>query len=237
MPVVTQTAKTALAKNLTALFCKLKKHRNISCSRLQTLPPALSRQKDDKRIPAQLLNIGKSRRRLQPKRKDIAKVETFQKISLFGLVRDELKGLHMDSQNHAKRQKYPRGMGDGTPDWGQLVSTKAAWGDIAGRQMYASLWNKPPNLQDMEENLDIMRKEKMNSHLALCSPVFEVTLPGKVFYHSETNVACKWEWELSGIEIAPSRATFLMTNIAPSNKVQIHLLVRKRLKSIQPLLD
>lgn len=95
-------AKTALAKNLTALFCELKKHRNISSSRLQTLPPALSRQKDDKRIPARLLNTGNSRRQLHPKRNDIARDETFQEASLFGLVKTELKGWHMDSQNHPK---------------------------------------------------------------------------------------------------------------------------------------
>lgn len=90
------------------------------------MPPALSRQKDDKRIPAQLLNIGKSRRQLQPKRKDIAKDETFQKASLFGLVRDELKGLHMDSQNHPKCQKYPVGWEMGHQTEGELVSTKVA---------------------------------------------------------------------------------------------------------------
>lgn len=53
------------------------------------MPPALSRQKDDKRIPAQLLNFGKSRRQLQPKRKDIVREKTFQEASLFGLARAE----------------------------------------------------------------------------------------------------------------------------------------------------
>lgn len=68
--------------------------------------------------------------------------------------------------------------------------------------MCAGPWVKPPNSLGREENLDTTRKEKMNSHLALCSPVFEVTLPGKVFYHSESNVAFKGE--LSGIKTAPS---------------------------------
>lgn len=74
---------------------------------------------------------------------------------------------------------------------GELVPTTAAGGDVEGRCMCAGPWIKAPNSQGREENLDTTRKEKMNSHLALWIPVLEVTLPGKVFYHSESNVACK----------------------------------------------
>lgn len=94
------------------------------------MPPALSRQKDDKRIPAQLLNFGRSRRQLQPNRKDIAREETFQQASLFGLVRAE--GLAYGQPGLSKMlrgvRNTPMGWEVGYQTEGELVPTTAAGG-------------------------------------------------------------------------------------------------------------
>lgn len=105
------------------------------------MPPALSRQKDDKRIPDQLLNFGKSRRQLQPKRKDTAREETFQEASLFGLVRAEglARGQPGPSKMLCSVRNSPMGREAGHQTEGKLVPTTAAGGDIEGRHMSKSV--------------------------------------------------------------------------------------------------
>lgn len=70
----------------------------------------------------------------------------------------------MDCQHHLR---CPTVSGAPLWDWEmghetkeELIPTAAAGGDIQGRCTWSSIRIKPPNSQDVEENLDTMREEK-----------------------------------------------------------------------------
>lgn len=117
------------------------------------MPPALSRQKDDNRIPAQLENVRKNRRQPKSKGNVLAREETRQESSLFGLVRAELEGLHTDSQHHLRCSMVS---GASLWDWemghetkGELVPTTAAEGGIQGNT-HAQVHELRPQIHKVE---------------------------------------------------------------------------------------